>query len=970
MADYTLSATITGDASKFQKAMQQAETSMQKLSQKLSGFGSGLESLGGKLSAAGGKLTALETAVGGAAAALGTQAVKAGASFEAEMSKVSAISGATGDNFKQLKEKAMEMGKKTKFSATESAEAFEYMAMAGWKTEEMLGGIEGIMNLAAASGEDLATTSDIVTDALTAFGLSASDSAEFADVLAAASANANTNVSMMGDTFKYVAPVAGALGYSVQDTAIAIGLMANSGIKASQAGTALRSILSRMAKPTDQVQEAMDTLGVSLTDSNGNMKSMRQVMGELRNGFAGLTKDQQAAYAATIGGQEAMSGLLAIVNTSEEDFNKLAASIDNSSGTCQDMADTMQKNLSGQFTILKSQIEGINIDIFEKMEPALLQVVQAVNGMISAFSAAKDAGGVGKGIEAAIKALDGMASAGAISGVFSTVADKLQLVYDKLKALKESGVPLEKIAVAAAALGPAMLIAGKAASVLGGGFQSISGILGAFSGVIGGAKSEISGLSGWFSSFSGKLKTAKGSLAAAGGAFGSLFGKMKSLSGGVTGKLGDGFSTIAAKVPKITVPLTVLKTKLGEISGGIGAKVSGVFGKMGSAFGAVGDKLSPLVGKFKDFAGKIGSALSSVMQVAGSFGGKFTSILMKAFGFGAIGGVILVGLGLIQKNFGDKIGEILAMVQEKAPQIITDFCAGITEKIPELIAQGGTLVANLLETLTALAPSIISGGADIVIALVNGFATQLPTLLERAGELIITIVQGLTEKLPDILAAGMNVISSLVDGISSFLPELIPAAVDMILELANGLIKAIPTIVAKVPEIVKHIKDKFLETDWAALGKQMMELLVDGLKAIANLAIGGINLLIDGVNYIPGFDIPHIPYLAHGTENWQGGFARMNEGGRGELVRLPSGAQVIPHDISKQYAKEAARMNSAGGAVTIDYDAMGAAVARAMADVDMHTTFQLDGKTVADVTTPYIDRNLGRRAQIANRYGR
>lgn len=372
MADYTLSATITGDASKFQKAMQQAETSMQKLSQKLSGFGSGLESLGGKLSAAGGKLTALETAVGGAAAALGTQAVKAGASFEAEMSKVSAISGATGDNFKQLKEKAMEMGKKTKFSATESAEAFEYMAMAGWKTEEMLGGIEGIMNLAAASGEDLATTSDIVTDALTAFGLSASDSAEFADVLAAASANANTNVSMMGDTFKYVAPVAGALGYSVQDTAIAIGLMANSGIKASQAGTALRSILSRMAKPTDQVQEAMDTLGVSLTDSNGNMKSMRQVMGELRNGFAGLTKDQQAAYAATIGGQEAMSGLLAIVNTSEEDFDKLAASIDNSTGTCQDMADTMQKNLSGQFTILKSQIEGINIDIFEKMEPALL----------------------------------------------------------------------------------------------------------------------------------------------------------------------------------------------------------------------------------------------------------------------------------------------------------------------------------------------------------------------------------------------------------------------------------------------------------------------------------------------------------------------------------------------------------------------------------------------------------------------
>ena len=187
MADYTLSAKITGDASKFQKAMQQAETSMQKLNQKFGSFGGALETLGGKMTSAGTKITALEAAAGGAAVALGTQAVKAGASFEAEMSKVSAISGSTGNDLKSLTDKAKEMGKKTKFSATESAEAFEYMAMAGWKTDDMLNGIEGIMNLAAASGEDLATTSDIVTDALTAFGLSASDSAEFSDVLAAAS---------------------------------------------------------------------------------------------------------------------------------------------------------------------------------------------------------------------------------------------------------------------------------------------------------------------------------------------------------------------------------------------------------------------------------------------------------------------------------------------------------------------------------------------------------------------------------------------------------------------------------------------------------------------------------------------------------------------------------------------------------------------------------------------------------------
>lgn len=1036
MADYTLSAKITGDASKFQKAMQQAEASMQKLNQKFGSFGGALETLGGKMTSAGTKITALETAAGGAAVALGTQAVKAGASFEAEMSKVSAISGSTGNDLKALTDKAKEMGKKTKFSATESAEAFEYMAMAGWKTDDMLNGIEGIMNLAAASGEDLATTSDIVTDALTAFGLSASDSAEFSDVLAAASSNANTNVSMMGDTFKYVAPVAGALGYSVQDTAIAVGLMANSGIKASQAGTSLRAILSRLAKPTDQVQAAMDELGISLTDSNGNMKSMRQVMEDMRNGFAGLTKDQQANYAATIGGQEAMSGLLAIVNASEEDFNKLTTAIDGSEGSCKNMANTMQKNLSGQFTILKSQIEGINIQIFEKMEPALLQVVQAVNGMISAFNAAKDAGGVGKGIEAAIKALDGMVSAGAISDVFSTIADKLQLVYDKLKSLKDSGIPIEKIAAAAAAMGPALVVAGKASTVLGGGFQSVSGIIGSLSGVFGGAKSEISGLAGWFGKFSGLLKNAKGSLLAAGGAFQTLFGKMKLIGGGIFGKIGTGLSAVASKFSSVTGPIKNVAALFGGKVSAVFGKVSGVFSKIGGVFGAVGEKLAPLISGFQDFAVKIGGALSSVLQVAGSFGGQFTSILMKAFGFGAIGGLILVGLGLIQKNFGDKIGEILTMVQEKAPQIITDFCTGITEKIPELISQGAALVGNLLDTLTALAPSIISGGANILVSLAAGFAEELPTLLEKAGGLIISIVQALTEKLPVILNTGMQIISSLVQGISSFLPDLIPAAVDMILtladslvdqlpdlidsgiqlleavvdgiltalpkitektpeiimkladtliekgpeliitaaelmiKLAEGLIQAIPTLVAKIPEIVQHIKDKFLETDWSELGRQMMNLLVDGLKAVANLAIGGINLLIDGVNLIPGFNIPQIPYLAHGTENWQGGFARMNEGGRGELVNLPDGTQVIPHDLSRQYAKEAARMNSGGYAVCIDYAAIGNAVAEAMAGVDMHTTLELDGKAVADVTTPYIDKNLGHRAQLSSRYAR
>lgn len=341
-----------------------------------SGFQSGINKISSCASTA---LKATSAIIGGAASAvvgIGTAAIKTGADFEAAMSNVAAISGATGDDLKSLTDKAKEMGAKTKFSATESAEAFSYMAMAGWKTTDMLEGIEGIMNLAAASGEDLATTSDIVTDALTAFGLSAKDSTHFADVLAQASSNANTNVGLMGETFKYVAPVAGALGFSAEDCATAIGLMANSGIKASQAGTSLRSIITRMAKPTKDVQGAMDALGVSLTNSDGSMKSLNEIMVDLRKGFAGLTADQKAQMAATLGGQEAMSGLLAIVNASDEDFASLTDSIANCDGAAQKMADTMNDNLSGQITILKSGLEGLAISLYEEMATPLKNVVK------------------------------------------------------------------------------------------------------------------------------------------------------------------------------------------------------------------------------------------------------------------------------------------------------------------------------------------------------------------------------------------------------------------------------------------------------------------------------------------------------------------------------------------------------------------------------------------------------------------
>lgn len=412
---------ISGFLNGLKTAQAEADKSVKNIA---TDIGNKMQGIGNNLSSAGKKMSAVVTTpiVG-----LGTGIVKTSADFESAMSKVSAVSGATGDDFEALKAKARQMGSDTKFSATESAEAMNYMAMAGWKTKDMIDGIDGIMNLAAADGLDLATTSDIVTDALTAFGLSASDSSHFADVLAKASSSANTNVAMLGESFKYVAPTAGAFGYSVEDTAVALGLMANAGIKASRGGTSLNSILSNLTNPTKEMKSAMDYLGISLQNSDGSMKSLGEVMQNLRSAFGQckmpldefqkqlqeietkyqsgeMTYNQynksledltekaygaegalKAKYAATIAGKEGMSGLLAIVNASASDYENLTNSIYNADGAAKQMADTMNDNLSGQMTMLKSKLEELALQFGEILLPHVKNFVEKLDELITKF---------------------------------------------------------------------------------------------------------------------------------------------------------------------------------------------------------------------------------------------------------------------------------------------------------------------------------------------------------------------------------------------------------------------------------------------------------------------------------------------------------------------------------------------------------------------------------------------------------
>lgn len=751
-----------------------------------SGFQSGINKI---CSCASTALKATSAIIGGAASAvvgIGTAAIKTGADFEAAMSNVAAISGATGDDLKSLTDKAKEMGAKTKFSATESAEAFSYMAMAGWKTTDMLEGIEGIMNLAAASGEDLATTSDIVTDALTAFGLSAKDSTHFADVLAQASSNANTNVGLMGETFKYVAPVAGALGFSAEDCATAIGLMANSGIKASQAGTSLRSIITRMAKPTKDVQGAMDALGVSLTNSDGSMKSLNEIMVDLRKGFAGLTADQKAQMAATLGGQEAMSGLLAIVNASDEDFASLTDSIANCDGAAQKMADTMNDNLSGQITILKSGLEGLAISLYEEMATPLKNVVKVAQEMVQGLQEAFNDGGldalvdktgdvmaeivtrvaqaapeligtaedlVSAFIQTLLEQKEEFASAGAFmvselaKAIMNVAGDMwsagIYIFTEFLKALTDHseelgssfGEMLSKIGEAVQENLPLIIQAGK---------DFIAGFCRGLSEEFPGVSALLDGF------FDGLLSTVGAVAQSVVDLLSKIFGVIDAQDPAVMEAIGKAIGTIAGALISLNAAknvagsLNTLFSVLGSVKGGI-TGITGVVGKAVEGFslwrGEAGTLMEVLELEFP----KVASIISSI-------GGA----VQKAIGFVTQFGTSIAGIGSI---IG---GAILAVTS------FVDMFQNGFSVIKEILMGVGVALAAVGAVILGAPAAVAAVVAGIVFAVAN-----LAIAVKQHWDEILAFVQEIPSKIGEVVDAVVDWFQALPGRISAFLEEII-----------------------------------------------------------------------------------------------------------------------------------------------------------------------------------------------------
>ena len=776
-------------------------------------------------------------------AGLGAASVAVTAKFDAGMSKVKAVSGATSAEMEKLRAKAKEMGAQTKFSATESAEAFNYMAMAGWKTEDMLDGIEGIMNLAAASGEDLATTSDIVTDALTAFGLSAKDSTHFADVLAAASSNANTNVSMMGETFKYVAPVAGALGFSVEDVSTAIGLMANSGIKGSQAGTALRSLFTSMAKPTKESAAAMEKLGVSLTDSAGNMKDFDTIMGELRQGFAGLTEAEKAQTASALAGQYGMSGLLAIVNTSDKDFNKLKDSIYNADGAAQEMADTMLDNLPGAITLAKSALEGLGIRIGEVITPAITKVVQVFTKFISWLSQASD-GTVAFAVTLGVI----LASIGPVLLVVGTLTRNILTLieaYDKLsKVLAGKSVVAFVKSTAAKIADTAATYANSAANLAN--KASLSGMT-----------SALSSATAKVLAFAGAHKIAIGATLGVVGAIIGLAVYMKKTGTSVDdlkNKVVGMFNNLVTQVPEILS--TVSQVAVGIVQA-IPSIVRGALTSLGSIIRTGLQSLKtalPEISKWwaNDMPQLIAVGSDMIVNIINGFAQSLPQLIET-------GSDMLVQL--IDRFFAEAPKFI-----EVGLKMVLSMIDGVVQALPQLVSTIGKVLSKTLGP-------IISQIVKVMAAIANAIITNLPVILESLTTIILALVKAIADNAPAIIEAIFKVMLALAQGIIQALPQILVAMGKITLAIIQAVLAIVGSLVQAGIEVIQALWRGI--QSWAGtLGSKVKGVGKSILKAI----IAGIgNLLATGRNWIVG--------LWKGIKSW---FGSITSGVRSFASRLPS----------------------------------------------------------------------------------
>ncbi len=698
-----------------------------------------------------GGLVGTVTAVG---AAIYAGPVKKAAEFQEQMSTVKSISNASAEDMAKLSQKAKEMGATTAFTAAEAGEAMEYMAMAGWKTGDMLGGIEGIMNLAAASGEELGSVSDIVTDALTAFGLSASDAGHFSDVLAQASSNANTNVSMMGSTFQKVAPVAGALGYSVEDMSLGIGLMANASIKAEVAGTSLKTALANMAKPTKQQAAYMDKYGISLTKTDGTMKTFGEVVENLRGSLGGLSEQEQIAAATAIFGKESFAGMLAIVNASEQDYNKLTEAVYNCDGAAKRMAETKLDNLNGSITLAKSAFDALQVELGELLLPTLTEGVKKFTDIITVVTTfVRENPGAVKAIAKIVAGLVGLKAGGLIAKLgFLEVKGGILSIQKAFTMIKGLGIT-------------------KYLSSMGGGFGGILTKILPLVGVIAAVGGAIYYVSTHLEQVRGFIQKTFGNEGLA------VFNKLWSVITQVGTAIKDAFFTSGTGV--LDTLKSILPTLINTLKTGL-LPILPMLANMVI-------QILPLIGQL----------VTAILPVLGELIGAVITVLAT---------LIAEILPVIVQLISALLPLVLQVVQSVLPVLI-QLINAVVPLLIQIVQAVLPVIIQLIQTIVPLLTQIIQAVLPVLIQLVNAIVPILIQIIQSVLPVLIQLVNAVLPILTQIIQAVLPVIIQLIQTILPLVMQIVDTILPIFINLLNTLLPIFMEIIQSIlPVIIQLIQ--------------------------------------------------------------------------------------------------------------------------------------------------------------------
>lgn len=782
------------------RLQQEAATTNTALS-KIDVAGQKMEAVGNSIAGAGKKMMGVTTVIGG----VGVAAVKTAADFDSAMSQVAAVSGATGKDFDALRNKAREMGAKTKFSATEAAEAMNYMAMAGWKTEDMLDGIECVMNLAAASGEDLATTSDIVTDALTAFGLSAKDSGHFADILAAASSNANTNVSMMGETFKYCAPIAGALGFSAEDTAEAIGLMANAGIKSSQAGTALRTIMNNLAGDVKISGKAIGDVTIATTNADGSMRDLSDILSDCRSAFRNLTESEKAQAAESLVGKNAMSGFLALMNAGQGDIDKLSSAIDNCDGSAEKMATTMQDNLAGQLTILKSQLQELAISFGDILMPAIRSIVSKLQGFVDKLN------GMDEGTKRTIVTIALLvASIGPLLVIIGTAISKIGVAMQGFVKLA-NGISKLKVAV-----------------------QGGTGVLGKLGAALGGISAPVLAvvavIAVLVAAFVHLWKTNEGFRDAIIGTWNRIKDTISGFCQGIVDRLNAlGF--------QFTDIVDVLKTVWDGFCQVLAPIFEGVFNNIANILSTVTGVITGILDVFIGiFTGNWSQAWTGVKEIFSSIWNGISSFFTNILN--VIKGVADVVLGW----FGTSWNEVWTNIKTFFEGIwngIATFFTTIWETLKNVVTVGimaiGSILSAAFDIITLPFRLIWENCKEIIISVWDAIKSKVTTVIHAVASVISTVMNAIKTIFSTVWNAIKTVVTTVVNAIKSVVTTVFNAIKSTATSVWNAIKTAVTTPVNAIKSTVTTVLNSV---------KSTVSSIFNGIKSTATSVWNGIKTAI------------------------------------------------------------------------------------------------------------------------------